>query len=111
MLLRKLRGPSLPYTDSSPAAKGVIVRICAELGYLATVRYNLPARVGDRVGRRLGALDGRLYIDIDTGAVPARVGRNRVGDRLVQRARTGAELECYLKHILPARYLPVVTYF
>jgi uncharacterized protein YmfQ (DUF2313 family) len=111
LLLRRLRGPVLPLSNSSPAAPGVLVRICADLGYVATVAYNRPARVGvARVGRRLGALDGRLYITVDTGAVPARVGKNRVGDRLVYRAKTGSELECYLKHVVPARYLPVVIF-
>jgi uncharacterized protein YmfQ (DUF2313 family) len=110
-LLRRLRGPALPYEDSSPAAPGVIVDICADLGYQATVAYNKPARVGlARVGARLGALDGRLYITVPTNATPARVGRVRVGARLIARTQSGAELECHLKHVLPARFLPVMIF-
>lgn len=109
VLLAKLRGVRLPYTDSSPAAPGVIVALCAELGYVASVTYNTPFRVGlNRVGQRLGALDGQLYVRVATAINPFRAGTNRVGDRLQTTPKDLFLLQCYLRKILPARYAVVV---
>jgi len=111
LLLARLRGPELAYTDSSPAAPGAIAAICATLGYTVTVAYNTPFRVGlNRVGDRLGALDGILYVRVAVTSEPFRVGLNRVGDRLVLLAQDLAPLECYLKRIVPARYQINVSY-
>lgn len=110
-LLRRLRGPGLPYEDSSPSAPGVIEQICADVGYEVRVRYNTPFRVGrDRVGRRLGALDGRMHVIVSNEGGRFRVGVNRVGDRLIKRLETPVDLECYLLRILPARFEIVFTY-
>lgn len=103
-LLRTLRGPSLPLDDSSAAAPAVIEAACAEVGFTASVRYNKPFRVGARVGQRLGALDGRIYITVTSTSEPFRVGRNRVGDRLVKRDLVQADLLCYLQRLVPARF-------
>lgn len=105
-LLMRLRPLDLPYEDSSPAAPGVIADMCAELGYAGvTVSYNLPFRVGrNRVGDRLGALDGVLNVRVPTTSTPFRVGVNRVGDRLIERVGIGPELACYLNRELPARF-------
>lgn len=96
VLLARLRGPTLAYSDSSPAAPGAIEAVCAALGYTATVHYNLPFRVGrNRCGQRLGHLDGRLYVTV-TAEAPSAVSH--------------AALECCLARIVPARYEPVVIY-
>jgi uncharacterized protein YmfQ (DUF2313 family) len=105
LLLARLRGPELAYPDSSPASPGAIVAICAWLGYpLVTVAYNTPFRCGMRVGRRLGALDGKLWITVTIQSAPFRVGVSRVGDRLLQGTLNGGELACYLQRVVPARY-------
>lgn len=105
LLLARLRPLVLPYVDSSPASPGSLEAICLALGYVATVRYNTPFRVGrNRVGDRLGALNGRLWITVTLTTEPFRVGRNRVGDRLRLGTLNGGELACYLKRIVPARY-------
>ncbi|WP_269758925.1 putative phage tail protein [Variovorax sp. E3] len=105
LLLARLRGLELAYPDSSPAATGSIEALCAAMGYTVRVFYNVPFRVGrNRVGDRLGALDGVLYIKVTATSAPFRVGVNRVGDRLVQVSQDFGPLECYLRRIVPARY-------
>ncbi|URI11049.1 DUF2313 domain-containing protein [Aquincola tertiaricarbonis] len=104
-LVAKLRGPTGAYDDSSPAAPGAIEAFCQSMGFDAEVRYNTPFRAGrDRVGRRLGQLDGRLYVLVPVADIPFRVGRQRVGARLVQRPPGLAEMACSLEKIVPARY-------
>lgn len=105
LLLARLRPLDLAYDDSSPAAPGSIEAVCKWLGYDATVRYNTPFRVGrNRVGERLGALNGRLWVTVTLTTQPFRVGVNRVGDRLRIGTLNGGELACYLQHIVPARF-------
>ena len=104
LLLSRLRGPVLAYTDSSPASPGALVAICAWLGYVATVQYNTPFRCGMRCGQQLGALDGKLYVTVTLQSTPFRVGVSRVGDRLLQGQLNGGELACYLQRVVPARY-------
>ncbi|MBK1683383.1 putative phage tail protein [Rhodoferax fermentans] len=103
LLLSRLRGPVLAYADSSPASPGALVAICAWLGYKATVQYNTPFRCGMRVGRRLGALDGHLWITVTIESKRFRCG-SRVGERLRSGTLNGGELACYLKRVVPARY-------
>lgn len=104
-VLSRLRGPSGFYADSSPASLGALEAICANLGYPAQASYNHPFRCGrDRVGRRLGQLDGKLYVRMTVQSVPFRVSRNRVGDRLISRPVEVGEMACYLKNYAPARY-------
>lgn len=114
-LLNRLRGPQLVYENSSPAAPNVIVGLFAAAGYVAEVRYNTPARVGRaRVGDRLGQLNGKLYITIQSsisGSIQfARVGIARVGDRLSTVDQAAAEIECYVRRIVPARFQPIITF-
>lgn len=104
MLLMRLRGPVLPYDDSSPAAPAVLEALCASVGYPSTVVYNTPARCGHRVGRRLGKLDGELYVTATLPAGRARVGTARAGDRLIYGAKTGSDLRCLLDRVAPARF-------
>lgn len=104
LLLSKLRGPVLEYADSSPASPGALEAICAWLGYQAVVRYNTPFRCGMRVGRRLGALDGKLWITVTIQSTRFRVGVSRVGERLRSGTLNGGELACYLQRVVPARY-------
>lgn len=105
LLLARLRPAELAYDDSSPAAPESIVEICAWLGYKATVRYNTPFRVGrNRVGQRLGALNGRLWITVTLEGIPFRVGASRVSARLREGTLNGGELACYLKRVIHARY-------
>lgn len=104
-LLSRLRGPSGYYTDSSPASVAALEAICSNLGYPTHVSYNHPFRCGrDRVGRRLGQLDGKLYVRMTAQTTPFRVDRQRVGDRLVERPPEVGQLACYLRNYAPARY-------
>lgn len=105
LLLARLRGPELKYPDSSPASPGAIVSICAWLGYQnVQVKYNTPFRCGRRVGDRLGALDGKLYILVPLTSTRFRVGLSRVGERLLDGQLNGGELACYLRRVVHARY-------
>lgn len=109
-LLRTLRGHALPLADSSPASPVSIGQICADVGYPgAVVTYNTPMRAGMRVGRQLGALDGRLHITVPVQSRPLRVGQH-VGQRLVTRNVADADLNCYLLRVLPARFSPNVIF-
>lgn len=111
LLLARLRSQELAYSDSSPAATGSIEAMCAALGYTVEVFYNLPFRVGaNRVGDRLGALNGVLHVRVTVAVEPFRVGLNRVGDRLVRTAQDLGPLECYLRRIVPARYAIDISY-
>ena len=104
-LLARLRGTPLAYSDSSPAAPGVLVDLCAAMGYTATVVTHYPFRVGrERVSKRLGVNDGRLTLQVTVPQTAFRVGANRVGDRLVKRPPTLAQLACALEPHVPARY-------
>ena len=106
-----MRGLQLPYTDSSPAAPGVLEAICLEIGYSVRVVYNTPFRVGrNEVGDRLGALDGQLYVFAKTAIEPFRVGLSEVGDRLVSTEKDLWQLLCFLRKVAPARYEVVVLY-
>ena len=72
---------------------------------MAKAAYNTPFRCGvNRVGDRLGALDGKLYVTVTLQSQAFRVGVNRVGDRLLQGQFNGGELACYLQRVLPARF-------
>lgn len=105
LLLGRLQGVELAYTDSSPASPGAIVAICAWLGYVATAKYNTPFRCGaHRVGDRLGVLDGKLYVTVTIQSIQFRVGGSRVGDRLLQGQLNGGELACYLRRMVAARF-------
>jgi uncharacterized protein YmfQ (DUF2313 family) len=104
-VLSRLRGPAGPYADSSLASLGALEAICSNLGYPAVATYNHPFRCGrDRVGRRLGRLDGQLYVRMRVHSPTFRVGINRVGDRLVARPAEVGQLACYLQAYAPARY-------
>lgn len=104
MLLMRLRGPVLPYDDSSPAAPAVLAALCESVGYPATVAYNTPLRVGRQVGGRLGALDGVLYVTATLPAGRMRVGTAKVGERLIYGTKTGSDLACLLDRVVPARF-------
>jgi uncharacterized protein YmfQ (DUF2313 family) len=112
LLLLRLRPVDLPYDDSCPAGPGVIASFCTAIGYPGvTVSYNTPFRVGrNRVGDRMGALNGVLNVRVPAGSTPFRVGRGRVGDRLVSRVGVGPELACYLDRVVPARFQINVIY-
>lgn len=102
LLLMRLRGVPLPLEDSSPAAPAVIEALCLDVGYVATVAYNKPLRCGHRVGRRLGRLDGELYVTVTLPGSRMRMG-DPVGSRLIS-GPTAHELKCLLERMLPARY-------
>ncbi len=109
-VVARLRGWSGAYDDSSPASTGAIEAFIANMGYTATARYNTPFRAGrDRVGRRLGLLDGKLYVLVPVSADPFRVGDQRVGDRLIKRPVSVAEMVCALEKRVPARFQLNVT--
>lgn len=83
MLLATLRGASLTYLNSSPAAPGAIVGLAAGMGYQARVVYNTPMRVGlGLVGQPLGSLDGVLQVVVTVPQQPMRVGLGAVGQSL-----------------------------
>jgi len=110
-LLSRLRGASGHYADSSPASPSAIEAICTNLGYPAVARYNTPLRCGrDRVGGRLGQLDGKLHLLLSASSAPFRVGANRVGSRLAERPAGAIQLACYLEKYLPARFELVISF-
>lgn len=104
-LLTRLRGPELAYTDTSPASPGALVGIIKALGYsTATVAYNTPFRAGMRCGKRLGQLDGKLWVIVTlVESQPFRVGM-RCGTRLRLGSLNGQGLACYMNRVAPARY-------
>jgi uncharacterized protein YmfQ (DUF2313 family) len=104
LLSMRLRGPVLPYENSSPASPAVIESMCLSAGYVATVAYNTPMRAGMRVGRALGRLDGELYVTAVLPSGRLRVGVGRAGDRLIYGTKTGSDLRCLLGRTLPARF-------
>ncbi len=106
LLLMRLQPLPSVHDDSSPASPATLAAICEQIGFEGiTFAYNTPFRVGrDRVGRRLGALNGKLWVFIPSVSTPFRVGRSRVGDRLIERTTDFTPLECYLKRIVPARF-------
>lgn len=110
-VVARLRGWSGAYDDSSPASTGAIEAFIANMGYTATARYNTPFRAGrDRVGRRLGLLDGQFHVLVAVADDPFRVGLQRVGDRLIKRPISISEMVCTLEKRLPARFQLNVTY-
>ena len=95
----------LAYDDSSPAATESVKTLCAQIGYDVDVWYNTPFRCGrNRVGDRLGMLNGVLNVRVNRVSTPFRVGISRVGDRLVTATKTGDDLVCYLRSIIHARF-------
>lgn len=105
LLLARLRGPSLQYADSSPAATGSLQSICTWLGYpQVTVKYSTPFRVGAYCGQTLGQLDGKLWFVITIPSPAFRVGTSKVGERLLKGSLNGADLVCYLNRVVPSRY-------
>lgn len=104
-LLSRLRGPSGFYADSSPAALGAIVAVIANMGFTATAHYNTRFRCRrDRVGRRLGRNDGKLYVLMAMDGLTLRVGTGRAGDRLIERSPAVVEMACALERYVPARF-------
>lgn len=109
-VILRLRGLAGLYDDSSPAAPGGIAAVCADHGFEADVRYNIPFRCGrDRVGKRLGQLDGKLYILLHGPSAPFRCG-DRIGTRLFKRPPGAVTLACYLASAVPARFKPVFIF-
>lgn len=111
-MLSRLQGVSeLPIEDGSAASPAYIKAMCASIGYNVDVWYNIPFRVGqNHCGQRLGALDGQLYIMLnstddnnDMVCEPMHVGE-MVGHRLVECYQGSDELLCFLKRIVPARF-------
>jgi uncharacterized protein YmfQ (DUF2313 family) len=112
MLARFGGDVDLPFDDSSADSVGSIQRYLKRYGFEVEVWYNVPFRVGfNRVGDRLGALNGVLHVRVMYLCEPFRVGANRVGDRLVNCTKNTSEIECLLKRIVPARYDINVIYF
>ena len=104
VLLSRLRGPSLPYADSSPAGLGVIAQLCAGFGYTVNVFYDAVLRCGrDGVGQRLGST-GLLFVDMSSMCSPMRVGSAGVGERLVECSNDPQVLLCLLQRVVPARF-------
>lgn len=93
-LLARLRGFEGAYADSSPAALARFVAYAAALGWTVTTSYNHPFRVGrNRVGDRLGANDGKVYLYVPTARMAA-----------------AGELSCALERVLPARFSLVLVF-
>lgn len=112
-MIARLQGDlDLPYEDSSGDSIGAIRRYAARYGYEIEAWYNLPFRVGrNRVGQRLGRLNGRLYVRILHLRYPFRVGKNRVGNRLVTKTRDSEEILCILRRIVSQRFEISVIYY
>lgn len=105
-LLARLRGPVLPYEDSSPAALEVIEAELLAAGYVVTLIYGYPARVGRaRCGDRLGGERGVLIVRVAGVTVTtARVGVARCGDRLSAWSVSVPALMALLERLIPARF-------
>ena len=111
-MLARLRGDLvLPYDDSSTDSTGAIVAYLAQYGYQARAWYNWPFRCRrNRVGDRLGVLNGILHVEVSTGSKPFRVSANRTGQRLRLDSAAGPEIECLLRRIVPSRFAIHVIY-
>lgn len=111
-MLARFRGDlDLAYDDSSADSIGAIKGYLSRYGFEVEAWYNYPFRVGrNRVGQRLGALNGVLHVRVLYICYPFRVGANRVGQRLVNCTKNTAEVECLLKRIVPARFAINVIY-
>jgi uncharacterized protein YmfQ (DUF2313 family) len=104
IMLSRIRGLYIPYTDSSPSAVGSLEKICLEAGYAVNVSYSASFRVGrNRVGERLGQ-NGIINIHYPQVCKAFRVGDNHTGQRLVVCPVNSTGLECLLQRIVPARY-------
>lgn len=112
-MLARFRGDiDLPYEDSSADSVGAIKAYLLRYGFEIDVWYNTPFRVGrNRVGDRLGGLNGVLHVRVLHICTPFRVGTNRVGQRLINCTKNSTEVECLLKRIVPARFAIDVIYF
>ncbi|WP_211452629.1 putative phage tail protein [Collimonas antrihumi] len=112
MLARFRGGVTLAYDDSSADSIGAIQRYLRLHGYEIEAWYNTPFRVGrNRVGEKLGTLNGVLHIRVLHICSPFRTGANRAGQRLVNCSKNSEAVECLLKRIVPARFAIHVIYF
>lgn len=111
-MLARLRGDvDLAYDDSSAESPAALAAYLARYGYQVEIWYSTPFRVGrNRVGDRLGALNGVLNVKVLYLCQPFRVGRNRVDQRLRICSQDGTEIECLLARIAPARFQINVIY-
>lgn len=105
-MLARLRGDlELPYDDSSADSPAAIQAYMQACGYDVDIWYSTPFRVGrNRVGDRLGQLDGVLNVRVPGYCERFRVRANRVGDRLGLCKGDGTEIACLLKRVVPARF-------
>ncbi|MEY2685991.1 MAG: hypothetical protein RL375_189 [Pseudomonadota bacterium] len=110
-VLARLRGPSGEVDDASAASPGSLQAMAATMGITATVHHITRFRVGrDRVGRRVGEPDGRLYMVAESTGVELRVGTGRAGERLVERPASEIEAACAIEAYAPARFELVFAY-
>lgn len=111
-MLARLRGDlDLPYDESSADSTGALKLFMAKYGYIIEARYNIPFRVGrNRVGDRLGALNGILHVWVYHVRKPFRVSVNRVGDRLMIDSKTSHEILCLLRRATAGRFAINVIY-
>lgn len=111
-VLARLRRPDGAYADSGSATLATIEAAVAQLGYTATAHYNTRMRCGrDRVGRRVGRTDGKLYVVVVDTGVDFSVGVDRVGTRLVTRPNSAAQIACAIEGLVPARFEINVIFF
>lgn len=89
VLLSRLRGVPLPYTDSSPANVAVLTAYCVALGYDTVITYVSP---------------GVLNVVVRPTTEMLRVGAARCGGRLRGSGGNAATLFSALDRIAPARY-------
>lgn len=111
-VLVRFRGTQVPYDDSSADSPGAIAMYLAEFGYDVEVWYSWPFRVGrNRVGDRLGLLDGVLNVRVPGYCERFRIGLNHVGERLAICKGDGTEITCLLKRVVPSRFAINVVFF
>jgi uncharacterized protein YmfQ (DUF2313 family) len=105
-MLALLRGDlDLPYPDSSADSIGALKRYMARFGYEIDAKYNLPFRVArNRVGQRLGDLNGIMHVWIFRIREPFRVSKHRVGTRLMIESKSGTEALCLLRRFAAGRF-------
>ncbi len=111
-VVARFRGTPLPFEDSSGDSPGAIQDYLKQYGHDVEVWYSWPFRVGrNRVGDRLGTLNGVLNVRVPGYCERFRVGVNRVGDRLVTCKGDGIEIYCLLKRVVPSRFSINIIYF
>jgi len=95
-------------------SRAYFTALAGALGYATTIEELGPARIGDRIGARVGGTEWshvwRVHVSLDAGLPNARVAR--VGDRIGVRLRGwgSIDLECVIRRHAPAHTIVLFSY-